>query len=130
MNSFRGEMYKESNSAALQYARNAIQFAFFLNGAAATALFAKSGTSFISSACIFAVGAAFATICMGGSYLVQMLICETWRQPGEKISYIFCGKLRQISHIGIEWFRIIVILLWVISMVCFFIATFIALSQS
>ena len=36
-------IYRDSNYMAMQYAKHAIQFAFLLNGAAATAFFAKAG---------------------------------------------------------------------------------------
>ena len=124
MPTFQEEMYKESNSAAIQYAKNAIQFSFLLNGAAATALFAKAGTSYIFPAGIFAFGASLATVCMGVTYLVQMLVSETWRQGGEYITFPFFGKIRTIPRMRVEWFRMVAIFLWVASMVCFFFATY------
>ena len=129
MLSFQEEMYKESNSSAIQYAKNAIQFSFLLNGAAATALFAKTGTVFILPACIFASGAALATVCMGVTYLVQMLISETWRQEGEYIHFPFFGKIRSIPRMRVEWYRMVAIVLWITSMACFFVAIFMTFYQ-
>lgn len=126
MSLFKEEMYKESNAAAIQFAKNAIQFSFLLNGAAATALFAKTGTSFISSACTFAIGAAFSTLCMGATYIVQTLICETWRQEGIYIQILFCGKIIKISHATIELLRAVAIVIWIISMILFFTGAYMA----
>lgn len=116
----RDEVYRDSNFAAIEYAKNAIQFAFLLNGAAATALFAKAGKDFVFSASLLAIGAALATVCMGVSYIVQLLVAETWRQESNGINFIAAGKWRNISIFAVEWIRVVALLFWVSSMVFFF----------
>lgn len=113
------EIYRDSNKMAMEYAKNAIQFAFFLNGAAATALFSKTNNLFVAPAAIFAWGAAFAVFCMGFSYLVQLALAETWKQEGPLYDFHIGPKTIQLTIRKIETGRAIAILFWIISMVNF-----------
>lgn len=113
------EIYKDSNKMAMEYAKDAIRFAFFLNGAAATALFAKANNLFVAPAATFAWGAAFAVFCMGFSYLMQLALAETWQQEGPLYDFYIGPKIIQLTIHKIETGRAIAILLWIISMVNF-----------
>lgn len=112
------EVYRDSNKATIDYAKNAIQFVFLLNVAAATALFAKSGTEFIVAAILFALGAGMATICMGATYITQFLITETWRQ-GDPVRLELFGTVREYPLVRIEAIRTFTMILWVAAMLLF-----------
>ncbi len=111
-------MYNQSNKAALEFAKHAIQFAFLLNGAAATALFTKVDKGYENAAIFFCLGAICAVFVMAGAYIVQILICETWRQDNDPISVFFFRKWRSLSIKYIEDMRLCCMCLWLISMVC------------
>lgn len=121
----RNDMYRDSNMGTMEYAKNAIQFSFLLNGAAATALFAKAGGAFVFPASVLAVGAAFATLCMGISYVAQLLLTETWHQKSVLSGFIvYCGL--KISLIKIEIIRFSAIFFWLLSMISFFCGIYLA----
>ena len=122
----RDEMYRESNKGAMDYAKNAIQFAFLLNGAAATALFAKAGKEYVFSASVLAIGALLAVICMGFTYGIQMLLAETWRQENSPYSFYILGKWRKITFEQIEALRGVAISVWILSIALSFIGLIIA----
>lgn len=122
MLSFQEEMYKESNTAAIQFAKSSIQYSFFLNGAAATALFAKTGSNFIAPACVFAGGAALATVSMAIAYIVQIVLCETWVKDGPYYDFVVWDKAWKISRTGIEKWRTSAMILWFFSILLFIVA--------
>ena len=62
------QIFQDSNKIAAEYARHAIAFAFYLNGAAATAILAAGKTEFYGAALWMGLGAAFAVLCIGLSY--------------------------------------------------------------
>lgn len=114
------EIYKDSNKAAMDYAKDAIRFAFFLNGAAATALFAKVQVVFVFPAALFAIGAALAVFCMGFSYIVQLALAETWRQGGPRYSFHIGPKEIFLTRSTMETGRLVAIVFWLSSMILFF----------
>lgn len=122
----RDEMYRESNKGAMDYAKNAIQFAFLLNGAAATALFAKAGKEYVFSAAVLAIGALLAVLCMGLTYGIQMLLAETWRQENSPYSFYILGKWRKITFEQIEALRGVAISVWILSIALSFIGLIMA----
>lgn len=122
----RDEMYRESNKGAMDYAKNAIQFAFLLNGAAATALFAKAGKEYVFSAAVLAIGALLAVLCMGLTYGIQMLLAETWRQENSPYSFYIWGKWRKITFEQIEALRGVAISVWILSIALSFIGLIMA----
>ena len=124
----RDEMYRESNKGAMDYAKNAIQFAFLLNGAAATALFAKAGKEYVFSAAVLAIGALLAVLCMGLTYGIQMLLAETWRQENSPYSFYILGKWRKITFEQIEALRGVAISVWILSIALSFIGLIMAAS--
>ena len=113
-------MFRESNKMAVEYAKGAIQFAFLLNGAAATALFAKTQVAFVAPAATFAFGAVAAVLCMGASYVVQLLMLETWRHPGPLYPFEIGAKTYKITLGQMEICRLVAISFWVISIIFFF----------
>lgn len=117
----RNEMFRDTNKSAMEYARHAIQFSFLLNGAAATALFAKDGMLFVNAACWFAVGSGVAVICMGVAYLVQILIASALPYEDNVCRFLFLGKVRLLSPLGVENARVAAIILWALSIVFFFV---------
>lgn len=119
MNLDRRELYKDANKMAMDYGKSSIQFAFYLNGAAATALFAKSQAIFVYPAVFFACGAALAILCMGFSYLVQLALAETWKEEGPQYALSLGLKTVWLTMANIETGRLISILLWVGAMVLF-----------
>lgn len=122
----RDEMYRDTNKGAMDYAKNAIQFAFLLNGAAATALFAKAGKEYVFSAAFLALGALAAVFCMGLSYVVQMLLAETWRQETSPYNFYIFGKWRRFTFEQIESVRSIAIVVWCVSIVLSFVGLMMA----
>lgn len=126
----RDKLYRDSNKAAMEYAKNAIQFIFLLNGASATALFSKTDRVFIFPASLFALGAFLAVLCVGLTYIVQMFICETWRQDVEPYKMFILGKWRDVSIAQIEWSRTIAIALWLMSAVLFIVGLICAANVS
>ena len=122
----RDEMFRDSNKGAMDYAKNAIQFAFLLNGAAATALFAKAGKEYVFSAAVLAIGALLAVLCMGLTYGIQMLLAETWRQENSPYSFYILGKWRKITFEQIEALRGVAISVWILSIALSFIGLIIA----
>lgn len=112
------EAYRDSNKATMEYGKNTIQFSFLLNGAAATALFAKTGTDYLCAAIFFATGAGTATFCMGMGYILQFLLTETWRQK-DPVQLPILGKTRYFPYSRIENIRLFTMLLWIFSMIFF-----------
>lgn len=74
------EIFQDSNKMATEYAQNATTFAFYLNGAAATAILAAGKTEFYPAALWMGLGAACAVSCIGVSYVYMLILAETWRQ--------------------------------------------------
>lgn len=124
----RDQMFRDSSKGAMNYAKNAIQFAFLLNGAAATALFAKAGKEYVLSAAFLALGALAAVLCMGLSYGVQILLADTWRQETSPYDFYIFGKWRKFTFEQIERVRSIAILVWCISIALSFIGLMMAAS--
>ncbi len=109
-----GRLYEQSNQAAIDYAKNAIQFAFLLNGAAATTMFAQITKGFETAAITFTVGAIFAVFTMAFSYVLQSFLSETWRQDCDPIIYMGLN----ISLKSLEILRFCIGGLWLVSMMC------------
>ncbi len=122
----RDQMFRDSSKGAMNYAKNAIQFAFLLNGAAATALFAKAGKEYVLSAAFLALGALAAVLCMGLSYGVQILLADTWRQETSPYDFYIFGKWRKFTFEQIERVRSIAIIVWCISIALSFIGLMMA----
>jgi len=122
----RDQMFRDSSKGAMNYAKNAIQFAFLLNGAAATALFAKAGKEYVLSAAFLALGALAAVLCMGLSYGVQILLADTWRQETSPYDFYIFGKWRKFTFEQIERVRSIAIIVWCISITLSFIGLMMA----
>lgn len=76
----RFQILAESTKAVVEHGHHAISFSFWLNGAAATALFATGKTEFYLAAAIMGAGAAIAVICMGLSYKYLLLLQDSWRE--------------------------------------------------
>ena len=108
----------------MEYSKNAIQFAFLLNGAAATALLSKSDNAYLCAAIYLAMGAGLAVLCMGTTYVTQILLCETWIQEKEPYNIFFLGKWRKFTYANIELTRMVAIALWILSMAMFFVGTY------
>ena len=75
----RFQILAESTKAVVEHGHHAISFSFWLNGAAATALFATGKTEFYWAAICMAIGAALAVICMGFTYKYLLLLEDSWR---------------------------------------------------
>ncbi len=111
----KDELFRDSNKAAMTYSKNAIQFSFILNGMAAAAMFANTSKLYTGPAFVFAFGALLAVFCMGGAYIVQCLLTETWRQDKDPIQvYVWSGFI-SISLFTIEKIRIALVALWLLS---------------
>lgn len=117
----RQEIMKQSNAAAITYSDKAVLYAFYLNGGAATALFARADSAFFAAAALFAWGAFWAVICMGLTYFVQSLITASWDgdKPSEKIRISFIINFT-IPYWVVEKFRLLAILPWGYSMYMFY----------
>ena len=122
----RDQMFRDSSKGAMNYAKNAIKFAFLLNGAADTALFAKAGKEYVLSAAFLALGALAAVLCMGLSYGVQILLADTWRQETSPYDFYIFGKWRKFTFEQIERVRSIAIIVWCISITLSFIGLMMA----
>lgn len=125
----RDELYRDTNNMVMQYAKHAIQFAFLLDGAAATALFAKAGDAYTTAASIFAFGAWFAVVSMGASYVAQLLIAETWRQDPDNMQIYFWGKWRHCTQAHAERARYAACGFWIAAIVLAFVGVWVALSS-
>ena len=129
------QIFQDSNKFSAEYARHAISYAFYLNGAAATAILAAGKTEFYPAAIILGVGAAIAVLCIGVSYVYILLIGETWRQTGtEKNGVVGVYFPIWNSDIFIPlrtvWkLRFIPVALWIISVVFFIKGAVVAWSQ-
>ena len=75
----RFQILAESTKAVVEHGHHAISFSFWLNGAAATALFATGKTEFYLAAALMGCGAAAAVICMGLAYKYLLLLEDSWR---------------------------------------------------
>ena len=129
------QIFQDSNKVASEYARHAISFSFYLNGAAATAILASGKTDFYSTAISLGFGAAFAVISMGLSYIYEMLVANTWKE--EEIErnnikgfyhFVICKNIF-ISNKLFEILRLIPILFWLFSVISFFTGLFLAISN-
>ena len=125
----RDELYRDANNMVMQYAKYAIQFAFLLDGAAATALFTKVGDAYTTAASIFAFGAWCAVVCMGVTYVTQLLIAETWRQDPNNMQIYFWGKWRHCTEAHAERARYAACGFWIAAMVLAFVGVWVALSS-
>lgn len=76
----RFQILTESTKAIVEHGHHAISFSFWLNGAAATALFATGKTEFYTAAVLMGTGAAVAVICMGLMYKYLLLLQDSWRE--------------------------------------------------
>lgn len=116
----RQVMFKESNAATITYSEKAVLYAFYLNGAASTALLARADASFYPAAASFGWGAFWAVVCIGLSYVYQLLITQTWSGETPPISIrvqlIFEFNIKSAI---VEKLRAIPILTWCFAMVQF-----------
>lgn len=116
----RLEMAKQSNEAAIKYSEKAVLYLFYLNGGAATALFARAEESFYPAAVSFAWGAFLAVMCIGISYLYQMIITASWyASPRSKSFQISPVAQFKISFKTIEIIRLFPISCWICSAIFF-----------
>ena len=119
-------IFQDTNKYAAEYARYAISFAFYLNGAAATAIFAAGKTEFYPAATFLGLGAALAVICIGVAYVYTILAAETWRKDktekdGVTGFYFAIGGLDVfLSKRKIGSLYIVTIVLWIVSIMFFF----------
>lgn len=121
------KVFQDTNNLAAEFAHHAINFAFYLNGAAATAILAAGKTEFYPAALWMGSGAACAVACMGLAYLYMLVLGETWRQKetekdGVKgFYYPVWNSNVFLSTRATEKLRLVPIGLWLLSMVLFFI---------
>lgn len=76
----RFQILAESTKAVVEHGHHAISFSFWMNGAAATALFATGKTEFYWAAVLMGFGAAAAVFCMGMAYKYLLLLEDSWRE--------------------------------------------------
>ena len=128
-------IFQDSNKIASEYARHAISFAFYLNGAAATAILATGKTDFYGAAIWMGFGAVCAVLCIGISYFYMLIVADTWRQEeternGVKgFNYQIWNSLVFISTKNTEKLRYVPIVFWVLSIIFFIFGLISALSH-
>lgn len=117
----RLEMAKESNNAAICYSEKSVLYMFYLNGGAATALFARAEQIFYPAATWFAIGAFLSVICMGLSYTYQMFITSSWYANPHDEKFIINSPIKQflLSFTMLEKLRLVPILFWILAAACF-----------
>jgi protein-S-isoprenylcysteine O-methyltransferase Ste14 len=83
----RMELFKQSNQAAIDFARNALSYLFLLNGAAAAALLAQGAFWFKMTACLFAMGALFSIFAFTLAYLHMKAAAYSWIMESRNEKY-------------------------------------------
>lgn len=128
----RVQIFQDSNKFSAEYAHHAVTFAFYLNGAAATALFATGKTEFYPAAIFMGIGAALAVLCIGVSYVYILKLGDSWRADlVEKDGVIgfysqAWGSDTFIPLRKVGRGRFVPAVLWGASVLCFFIGMGIA----
>lgn len=118
----RHEIFKQSNVAAVEYSNKAMYFAFYLNGGAVAALLTRSGNEYIQAAIDFGWGAFWAVICIGFTYLYQLLIAASWKGDPKEGAFSFDLIITaKIKYSTMNLLRIIPIFFWIISLAQFLI---------
>lgn len=124
------EMFKQSNQAAIDFAKMLYQYLFLLNGAAAVALFSTKEVKFFLPAALFAIGALVTIAGIGIAYFYTMLLAETWRQGAEntqKVFVVYFIKNWACTLKQVEQLRLIPTLFVVVAIGCFISAITVAL---
>ena len=79
------ELQKQANQATIDFSLKTLGSLFLLNGAAATALLAKTDVPVVAAS-VFAVAALWAVAAMGIAHIFCLVTVETFRSPAPKNS--------------------------------------------
>lgn len=120
----RRDMHHQANQAAIDFSKMLFNGAFFLNGAAATALLASKNTAFYCAAISFALGAFAALLGIGSCYLYVLLLGKTWEYSPtvfteKSIPLYALGKERLLSRKDIEDLRLVPAAFFIVSALLF-----------